>query len=174
MSSAIEESFGYLTDVLVAYDGSEQRVQLRAVPVGVVAYSVFLNELRDAQMAGAILFGNQPRAFGVGRWQFQTPLSVSAAEDDTEVYCTTEHIPFIVGGLVMLWTSPYDWEVQTVDSVESDHLVLTSGLQGPWTAPGTVIVPMVVGRLTDDEALSWESLTALSQSLRFSIDGYTP
>ena len=174
MAQPISETFGYVTDILTAYTGMEQRVQLRAVPIGTVSYSTFLNEARDAQMANAIVFGNQPRAFGVGRWQFRTALTADATMDELEVYCETDDIPFEVGGLVMLWVDPYRWEVQTIDSVEPDHLVLTTGLRGSWTAGLTSVMPMVVGRLSPDEALTWQSLAAVSQSLTFDIDGFRP
>ena len=93
----VVETFGYLTDLLQSFRGMEQRVQLRAVPVGSIAYSVLLNELRDAQMAGAILFGNQARAFGIARWQFRVPLLQDALADDLEVFCDTTDIPFEPG-----------------------------------------------------------------------------
>lgn len=174
MAQPISETFGYLTDVLTAFTGMEQRIQLRAVPIGTISYSVFLNEARDAQMAAAILFGNQPRAFGVGRWQFQTSLAADALADDLEVYCETSDIPFKSGGLVMLWRDPYHWEIQTIASVEADHLVLTTGLQHSWSAGVTSVMPAVVGRLSTDEALTWQSLTAASQNLTFDIDGFRP
>ena len=175
MIHGIEERFGYLTDVMAAgFDGTEQRVQLRVVPVGSISYGVFLSDRREAQMAGAILFGNQSRPFGVGRWQFQTELVIAATEDDLNVYCTTEDIPFVAGGLVMLWTSAFGWEVQTIESVEFDHLVLTSGLRSSWPPRTTAVLPAVVARLSTTEAVSWEDLGKVSQRVTFSVDGFTP
>ena len=170
----VTETFGYLTDVLVSFRGMEQRVQLRAVPVGTIAYSVLLNALRDAQMAGAILFGNQARSFGIARWQFQVQLLQDAAADDLEVFCDTVSIPFEPGGLVLLWADPYRWEVQTIDSVLADRIVLTLGLRGSWTAGVTAVLPLVVGRLSPDEAFTWESLMVASTALVFDIDGFRP
>lgn len=173
MAQSITETFGYLTDIIRSFSGQEQRMQLRVVPVGTVGYSVYLSEVQDAQMANAILFGNQPRAFGVGRWQFRTPLAIAAAVDDLSIYCTIDDIPFVAGGLVMLWTSPYEWEVQTIESVESDHLVLTSGLRSAW-AVRTAVLPMVVARLSQEVGLSWQSLLAVSQKITFDVDGFRP
>ncbi len=175
MAHGIDERFGYLTDVIAAgFDGTEQRVQIRAVPVGSISYGVFLSDRREAQMAGAILFGNQARPFGVGRWQFHTELAVAATEDDFNVYCTTDSIPFVAGGLVMLWTSVFGWEVQTIASVESDHLVLTSGLRSSWPARTTAVLPAVVARLSGTEALSWEDLDKVSQRVKFNVEGFEP
>ena len=174
MAQPIVETFGHLTDILVSFRGMEQRIQLRAVPIGTIGYSVLLDELRDAQMANAILFGNQARSFGVARWQFRVALAQDATAGDLEVICDTAHIPFEPGGLVLLWTDPYHWEVQTIDAVLADRIVLTLGLRNSWTAGATAALPLVVGRLSPEEVFTWESLTIGSQALVFDIDGFRP
>ncbi len=174
LAQPIVETFGYLTDVLTSFRGMEQRVQLRAVPVGTIGYSALLDELRDVQMAGAILFGNQARSFGIARWQFRVPLAQNATVGDLEVFCDTTHIPFEPGGLVLLWSDPYHWEVQTIDSILADRIVLTLGLRNSWTAGRTTVLPLVVGRLSPEESLTWESLDIGSTALVFDIDGFRP
>jgi hypothetical protein len=174
MADPVVERFGYLTDIIEAFRGDEQRIQLRAVPVGSITYSVLLNELRDAQMANAILHGNQARAFGVGRWQFQTPLVANALADAVEVFCDTTNLPFEVDGLVLLWTDPYHWEAQRIAEVQADRIVLSLGLRNTWVAPATTVLPLVIGRLSADEDLTWESLVIASQALTFSVDGFRP
>jgi hypothetical protein len=174
MAQPIAETFGFLTDVLTSFREMEQRIQLRAVPVGTIGYSVLLDDLRDAQMANAILFGNQARAFGIARWQFRVPLLRDAATGDLEVFCDTVDVPFAPGGLVLLWTDPYHWEVQTIDAVFVDRVILTLGLRNAWTAGLTSVLPLVVGRLSPDEPFTWESLTIGSQALLFDIDGFRP
>ena len=170
----VTETIGFMTDILVSYRGMEQRIQLRAVPVGTIRYATLLDELRDAQMAGAILFGNQARAFGVGRWQFQTRLLQDANAGDHDVLCDTSDIPFEPGGMVLLWTDPYHWEVQTIESVLHDRVVLDFGLIQSWAAGLTLVLPIVVGRLSDDEGFTWDALAIGSTSLTFDIDGFRP
>jgi len=170
----VVEDYGYMTDIMTSFRGMEQRVQLRAVPVGSLSYTSLLNEPRDAQMAVAILFGNQPRAFGVARWQFRRTLTTDANPHDTEIFLDTTDIPFQTGGLVFLWTDPYTWEAQTIDTVLSDRLVLEVGLERSWAAGVTVVLPMVVGRLSPDEAVTWENLLIASTALTFDIDGFKP
>ena len=173
-SQPVAESFGFMTDIIVSYRGMEQRIQLRAVPVGTIRYATLLDDVRDAQMANAILFGNQARAFGVGRWQFQTPLSQDAGPGDHDVLCDTADIPFELGGMVLLWSDPYHWEVQTIQSVLPDRVVLSFGLIQSWTAGQTVVLPLVVGRLSTDEAITWDALAIASTSLTFDVDGFRP
>jgi hypothetical protein len=170
----VTETFGFMTDMIVSYRGMEQRIQLRAVPVGTIRYATLLDDLRDAQMACAILFGNQARAFGVGRWQFQTRLLQNANAGDHDVLCDTSDIPFEPGGMVLLWTDPYHWEVQTIESVLPDRVVLDFGLIQSWAAGLTLVLPIVVGRLSDDEGFTWDALAIGSTSLTFDIDGFRP
>ncbi len=170
----VTETFGFLTDIITSYRGMEQRIQLRAVPIGTIRYATLLDELRDAQMASAILFGNQARAFGVGRWQFQTRLLQDAQAGGHDLICDTSDIPFEPGGMVLLWTDPYRWEVQTIESVLQDRVVLDFGLIQDWTAGRTLVLPIVVGRLSSDEGFTWETLAIGSTSLTFDIDGFRP
>lgn len=174
MAHPITETFGYRTDIIEAFNGKEQRIQLRAVPIGSISYNVALIDRRDAQMAAAILFGNQARAFGVGRWQFQTTLTTGAIPAETTIYLDTTDIPFEVGGLVMLWADPYTWEVQPIESIGADHLVLATELQHPWGPIHTKVLPVVVGRLSKNERLTYEALAISSQTLRFKVDGFRP
>ena len=170
----VTETFGFMTDIIASYRGMEQRIQLRVVPVGTIRYATLLEDLRDAQMANAMLFGNQARAFGVGRWQFQARLVQDASADDHEVFCDTSDIPFEPGGMVLLWTDPYNWEVQTVESVLPDRVVLSFGLIQSWTVGPAIVLPIVVGRLSADEGFTWNGLSIGSTSLTFDIDGYRP
>jgi len=94
--------------------------------------------------------------------------------DSLEMLRDTTDIPFEPGGLAFLWTDAYTWEAQTIASLEADRLVLQVALRKSWVAGLTVVLPMVVGRLSTDESLTWESLLAASTALTFDIDGVTP
>lgn len=174
MSGPIRESYGYLTNILPARDGTEQRVQLRAVAVGTLTLSALLHDARDAQHANALLYGNQARQWGVPLWQYRERLvSVAAAEQRT-IVVNTSHIPWVLGGLIFLWRNPYLWEVQRVAEIHSTHLVTTLDLQRTWDVPGTCVLPLVIGRLSDSEVFSWESLKVGSVNLTFDVDGFFP
>ena len=167
------EELGYLTDIIVSHRGDEQRIQLRAVPVGTITYAAMFNEVRDAQMASATLYGNLHRAWGVARWQFETTLTAAAAVDATLLEGDFASLPFEVGGLVLLWASPYQWEVQSLAAVADGELQLATSLRNLWPA-GTKVLPMVIGRLSNDQPYVWESLKVGSQLLTFDIDGFKP
>lgn len=174
MEREIVEAIGYLTDVIEAYDGGEQRVQLREIPVGTVSFSLLHLDTRSAQLASAILFGNLGKPFGVPRWQYQTELLQPAAADEVEIFLDTTDLPFEIGGLALLWSDDFTVEGHVIDDVQADRLVLSLGLRKAWPATKTKVMPMVVGRLSTEETFSWESLIAGSQELTFDIDGFKP
>lgn len=171
MVEAIEESFGYLTDILVARSGSEQRIQLRAIPIGSLAFSVLLED-REYQLAQALLY-QQARAFGVPLWQFRTKLLALAAADQNEILIDTSFLPFQAGGLVFLWIDSFTWEAQRIAEVQADRLILDLDLRSSWPA-GSWAMPLVIGRLSEDEAFTHESLRAGSARIAFSVEGFTP
>lgn len=172
--AGIEQEYGYLTDVITAYDGEEQRVELRAVPVGTVALSALFTAPQETQEANAMLYGSQARPFGVPLWQWRTPLLSPVAIDDTTIVVDTEFIPFQVDGLVFLWRDSRTWEAQRIASVAPGLITTTLPLRKNWAVPGTWVMPMVFGRLSPDEAFTWHSRDAGGVRLVFRIEGFTP
>lgn len=172
---ALVETYGYKTDVIAAaFNGNEQRVQLREKPIGSIAFTCTFLEQREAQMAMIILEGNQGRLFGVPRWQFRTPLVEDLAVDEDIVYCDTQYLPFEPDGLVCLWIDAFTWEVQTISEVYSDHLVLDSVVRHNWPKTQTFIIPMVPGRLSSDEVYTWKGLLQGQTALAFEVDSFKP
>jgi len=174
LSIPITERYGYLTDLIEAFSGMEQRIQLREKAVGSIGYMVTFTDLRELQMAIAMLEGNQGRAFGVPRWPFRTPLTVGANPGDLELMCDTIDLPFEEGGLICLWRNAFTWEVQTIASIAVDRLNLEAPLENAWPANLTVVLPMVIGRVSEDEAATWLNLSYGQITLTFDIDGFKP
>jgi hypothetical protein len=172
--AGIEQEYGYLTDVLTAYDGDEQRIQLREVPIGTIALSAVFTEPQEAQEANAMLYGSQARPFGVPLWQWRTPLISPVVIDDSTVAVDTQYIPFKVGGLVFLWRDSRTWEAQRIESVAPGLITTTLPLRKNWAVPGTWVMPMVFGRLSPDEGFTWHSRDIGGVRLVFQIEGYTP
>jgi hypothetical protein len=170
----IEQQYGYLTNIIAAYDGEEQRVQLRAVPVGTMALSAIFIAPQEAQEANAMLYGSQARPFGVPLWQWRTPLLSPVVIDDTTIAADTQYIPFQVNGLVFLWKDSRTWEAQRIASVAPGLITTTLPLRKNWAVPGTWIMPMLFGRLSPDEAFTWHSRDIGGVRLVFRIEGYTP
>jgi len=168
----IRETYGYLTNVLRSRDGTEQRIQLRAVAIGELTIPNLFDDARQVQFANSLLYGNQARAWGVPLWQFRNPLLAAASAGETVLQVNTSFIPWHVDDLVFIWRSPFSWEVQRVAEVHPTSLDLTLELNGSWAVPGTHIIPLVVGRLSTSESLNWEALKIGAVDLTFDLEGF--
>lgn len=163
----------FLTKVLEAYDGSEQRQQLRSIPVGAIEYSVYLRRAREAQLANALVYGRQAQAFGVPQWNYANRLLSAIAIDSTTILVETDNVPFLEGGLAFIFRDVFTWEVVTIETVAAGSLTTALGMQKEWTPPGVLVMPMVIGRMSQEEAMRWLALRSGSKRTRFDIDGFT-
>jgi hypothetical protein len=128
LSQPIVETFGYLTDVMVSENGTEQRVQLRVIPVGSINARILGIQPAHAQLLNALLHGHLTGPFAIGRWQFATPLIDDAEQGDTAIHCNTEQIPFEVHGLVLIWSDPLHYELRVVSYLEAELIQLDAGI----------------------------------------------
>lgn len=168
------QSIGFLTDLLTAERGDEQRLQLRAVPQYGLEYTV-TNELEiDAQLFQALLFGWQARAYGVPLWHDAQALASAVSNGQPVIPVTTQYRAFTVGGLAFLWRSPREWEVLTISEVNADNLVVTTDVANAWPQGVTYVMPMQLGRLTDTEEITWRDVDISSMRLRFTMEATLP
>lgn len=152
------ESVSYLTEVLSAYDGTEQRRALRAIPRYGCSFRVLSTSPLETASLESLLFGWQDRQFGVPWWPESCLLGADVAPGDMGlVVDTTDRPSFVAGGLVMLWTDFATWEAFQAESVTSGVIALGSQVTKSWKA-GARVVPLRRGRLGDqglDRPTNW-------------------
>jgi len=174
LARPIRERYGYLTDVIEAHDGSEQRVQLRAVPYGSMGLSFVFRTPRQAQSANAMLHGNLARPFGVPLWQFSNRLGALLGAGAITATVETTGVPWAPGDFAFLWRDPFTWEVLTVASVAAGTVTFVTGPAASWPAGSTLLLPIVVGRLSQDESFRWHDVAIGTADLDFDVDSYHP
>jgi len=169
MSQGIREAIVYLTDVIEAYDTSEQRVQLRAIARGGMEYVPVFTDPRDAQYANALLQGAQAMALGVPLWQYVERLTVAAGVGATTLTLPTTDVPWADGDTVFLFSDPYTWEALTVDTVGAGSLTLGSPTTKAWGV-GTQATILKVGRLGNSQPFDWHSMLYGAVKVSFSLE----
>jgi hypothetical protein len=148
-NGVLEESYGYLTDLLRAWDGTEQRILLRSVATRDVRFPVLLGSARESGDLATRLFAGGRGLFSVPLWQDAVPLTQAVAQNESSIYCETTGRAFTEGSVCMLWRDYWHWEPLVVSGVLSDHLDLTSGAAVAWPLAGTICVPLMPARLVD-------------------------
>lgn len=142
------ETIEYLTNLLPAYGGDEQRIQLRNGPTRGLEFSWLAMNAVDAAAVAAQLTDWQARAYGMPLWTDAGTLTADAAAGSLALPMDTTDLRFLPGGMALLWAGVRNWEAVQIDQVAPGGLTLWSPLLASWPAYATVI-PLRYARLAD-------------------------
>lgn len=160
----ITETLEFLTDVLLSYNGSEQRLQMRTMPRQTFAYKIPLQAWRTAS---AFNVGYQAirKKWAVPIWtQAQYVGEVTAAA--TSITCDTTLYDLRASSLAFLYTSADNWQIVEISTTTGSLINVSNTLlymAGAWLLP--VRLGWVAGSIGN--ATSGYSGTA---SITFEID----
>jgi hypothetical protein len=146
----IRERTEYLTEILAAYNETEQRIQLRTKPRTVLTFRVLTLERKDTATLDALLWGWQSRVFGVPFWPDAQRLLADVNIGDTVIQVDTSYRKFEAGGLMVLWRDMHTHEALSIQNVGPTSLQLAAPTTKAWPADGrTYVIPVLSGRLPD-------------------------
>ena len=132
----IRETMEFLTDVMESYNGSEQRLQLRAKARRTLAYSV---PLQAAHLAGAFNteWGGLRKEWAVPIWT-ESQYIGTVLENQNTLVCNTDYYDLRDDSLALLYTGCDEWQMLEIDTVAPGLLNLTTTTQpmkGCWLVP---------------------------------------
>jgi hypothetical protein len=142
----IVERLEWATEVLASYDGTEQRIALRAAPRRRYEYALLAHE-QDAMALDAALFGWGARSFALPIWTDPT-IAASAITSGATVLPVPEVAvqDWRADGLAVLWRSAGDATAVEVESVGAGTVTLKQPIADTWPA-GTRIFPGRIARI---------------------------
>lgn len=164
-ASPVNESLEWLTDVLKAKVGNEQRIALRTRPRRQLAYDFQLFRA-DTQYFDNILWGWQNRAFAVPYWPYRARTTAPIVAGSEFIPCDTTRCGFAVGQLMALVLSTAVYEVIEVLALSPTGLTLSSPTLRAWPKRSAVY-PCAVSRLVGNVAVQRASSQALNGSVTF-------
>ena len=164
------ERLEWLTDVIPAYDGSEQRIRLRGSPRRAFE-GEFLLTGRDRRTAENLLHNAQARDWAVPVWMDAQQLTVGASSGaDVLAVADTTTRDFHVGGAVYIGTGPDAFEVGEVEIMTSSSITLVDPLVSGWAA-GAEVLPLRAARMPADFRLSRFDFDTIYGRVRFECIG---
>jgi hypothetical protein len=163
------ERLEWLTDVIPAYDGSEQRIRLRGSPRRAFE-GEFLLSGRDRRTAENLLHGSQARDWAVPVWMDAQTLSAPVSGGSTVLSVDTTTRDFHAGGAVYVGTGPDAFEVKSIASLTSSSITLSVALGAGWPA-GTEVLPLRAARMPADFRLSRFDFDTIYGRVRFECIG---
>lgn len=140
------ESLGWLTDIIEAHDGTEQRVQVRQEPRQSFEASILLDDHYELSKLRVALAAWQGREWGWPCWHEEVKLGSSLASGSGSISIDTTLADFRAGGLAIIHSSPTVYEVVEIDAVASDSLTLADDttLNHP---TGSSVMPLRMARM---------------------------
>ena len=146
-STPYVESLDWKTDVLTAFYGNEQRIELRSKPRRTVEYSITASAFESSILAN-LLWGWQNRNFAVPVWTDKTQLTSLGTAGDTSLSFDTTDRNFFGSGLLVLFTSVTEYEVVEIDTVASSSVALAKPLENNW-ASGSNVYPINISYMPE-------------------------
>jgi len=169
-SDGITERLEWLNDVLVAYDGTEQRVRLRSNARRAIEYA-FAVEGHDARLLEALTFGWGGRLYCLPVWWEADFLPAGIAAGATIVTVTDAALKdYRAGGLVVFWREAGFTEAVEILSITGDTVTLKLPLANAFPA-GSRVCPAVLARLTGETPYAHVTDRIITGRARFEVDG---
>lgn len=164
-SKSYVESLEWVTDVITAHDGSEQRSTLNDLPDTQISMSVHQQQ-EQIHYLDSLLWGWQHRVYLLPLWHRHTALSAPVNEGLKVIPGLTAHVGFKAGGLGILWAAFDRFETFEVVDIQPDHLTIKRPLLGTWGV-GTLVAACRPARLPQEVEVSWDHADLASVPLKF-------
>jgi hypothetical protein len=148
-----QEQYGYLTDVITAWDGTEQRVQLRENPTQELRFNVTLTSATRILDVMSRIFANGFATYLVPFWPDAVAPGADVLAGATTITVDTVGRGFTIGGSAVLYRDSQTTEAVAIGGMTSTTLSLASPVGSNWPKVGTVIIPQLTMRLGDAPTL---------------------
>jgi hypothetical protein len=166
--SQITETYGYRTDVMSAFDGTEQRVKMHSRALEAIEFTFLTALAEETGLFKGALFAGQGELFTVPLWQYGSRLTADVAPASVLLPIVDALVvPYRVGQVAVLWAGISTFEVAVVSAVGGAG-VSVAPIIGSWPA-GTLVFPARAARIADRVAMSNASNSSLS-SIRFKVE----
>lgn len=135
------ESLEWKTDVLVAEDGSEQRVGLRLAPRQSFEAKIILSDPAQISLAQALIGHGQGLEWQWPCWHESMNLPSALDMGATVITLDTTTSDYRDASQAIIWTSPTSYEVLSIATASDSELALSSPLDATWPA-GSKVMPL--------------------------------
>ena len=148
--SPITERIEFSTNVIRAFDGSEQRFALRGDAARWFWDFRFNASDRTMRILENVAYAWGPRIWALPLWPQGVALTDDADPGEATIYCPTDNLDFHVDGLAVLTTlaTPEVYEAIEIASLTSTSITAKRELTGTWPASSTLVYPVRTARMT--------------------------
>lgn len=164
--TGIIERLEWLTNVIEAEDGSEQRIALRQTPRRIFEFTFLVEERQQAELE-AKLWANGAKAWDVPIWTDKAYSTSPLFDGSMVVPVDTAYRDFAVGNKVLL-QDKYHQRLATIAAVNASYLTLTAAM--PYDMePETEVTPVRTGYLDQSQQVTRFTGNAIYDVVRFQL-----
>lgn len=164
----VVERLEWLTNVLEAYDGSEQRVRLRRFPRRGFEYLTMAANNAERRKLETILYDWQARVWGLPVWTDGTYLGVNLPLGASAIPVETATRDYEDGGLLIL-IDGMESEFLEIVSVGASSITTKTSTLRAW-GPQTIVAPVRAARMAEVARLDRVHDEALEMKVRFDLE----
>lgn len=168
-STPIIERLEWRTDVLLAYDGSEQRIALRQSPRRYFEFGFLVPTLIERQKLEAAISANGSQAWDLPIWTDSTPCTSAISHGDVVIYADTIGRDFVAGGKALLLATNGNSLIINISTLTTTQLNLSSAVVGVWPLE-TAVIPLRTAYLEQSQQISRFTGSAIYGVVRFLCD----
>ncbi|MGM9571738.1 MAG: hypothetical protein ACI3ZR_05895 [bacterium] len=158
----------YKTNILTAYDGTEQRICLRNIPRKQIVYKYQIIDADEAAYFSAVIFGWQSRIFCVPDWVSAMQMTFNLFEGELILPIGLLQLPKFSGELIMLIQDYETYEILRIESKTDTSIKLAKPIANKWAAFKTILVPLYKMRMEKDLELNNPNANMVNAKITFS------
>lgn len=147
--AGIDDTVRYATDVMIAYDDTEQRMMLRIVPNRSLAYKASGLDSRESGLLASLLWSWQARSYGVLLWMDGAPLQANVLSGGVDLAVDTTGMTIVPGDTVIVITDAFNWFASPVEELTAGSIKLETVLDRDFFANKTQVIPVILGNVAD-------------------------
>ena len=150
-SAGFEETISFKTSILRAYSNNEQRIQLRSIPRAGAKFRILTDSTAQTQYLKSLIWGWQAQVYGVPWWPDIQPFISQAAAGATVINVDPSNRSFAIGGLILLWSDPFTWEVGTIYALNTGAKTISvnAPIAKTWNPNTGWAIPLKRGRIAN-------------------------
>lgn len=168
-SSPIIERLEWRTDVMLAYDGSEQRIALRQTPRRYFEFGFLVTTLLERQKLEAAIAANGSQSWDLPVWTDSTPCTSTISHGAVSVAVDTVGRDFVAGGKALLLAANGNSLIINISTLTTTQLNLSSAVVGSWPIE-TAVIPLRTAYLEQNQQISRFTGSAIYGVVRFLCD----
>jgi hypothetical protein len=158
-SDEVTETLEFMTDVLEARDGTEQRIIMRPKPRHKIGYRVTDHR---AGLMDCLLYGAGWRDFCLPLWWLKTPIKYPLEPGEAVIYCDTRDLGLKIDDTIVIWQSPDLCEAVQLSQISDDSVGTQSEVANHYITGYVIPTKLcsLVGSEAEVDAITSELLRA--------------